>query len=109
MFYQQLYTRDDQVEEATDAIEDCLQYLQQLVTDEHNQELLRPVTQEEVNEAVKQLPAGKAPGTNTILAEFYHELWEDIDSDIFNFVVEMIEQAHIAEELNISKIALLPK
>ena len=108
-FYQQLYTRDDQVEAATGAREDCLHHLQQLVTAEHNRDLMRPITMEEVTEAVKQLPTGKAPGMDTIPAEFYHELWEDIDWDIFNFVAESITQTHIADELNISKIALLPK
>ena len=72
-------------------------------------ELLRPLTMEEVSEAMKQLPAGKSPGVDSIPAEFYQELWEDIDVDIFNFVSESINQCFIAEELNISKIALLPK
>ena len=58
---------------------------------------------------MKQLPAGKAPGVDAIPAEFYQELWEDISLDIFNFVSESINQAHINPELNISKIALLPK
>lgn len=64
---------------------------------------------EEVEEAVKQLPAGKAPGVDTIPTEFYQTLWEEIGCDVFNFVTEAISQCHIAEELNISKIALLPK
>ena len=58
---------------------------------------------------MKQLPAGKAPGVDAIPAEFYQELWEDIDLDIFNFVSEAISHTYIAEELNVSKIALLPK
>ena len=108
-FYEQLYTRDEQVEIAMEAREDCLQYLKPLVTEEHNKELSRPITMEEVTAAVKQLPAGKAPGTDTIPAEFYQALWEEIDSDILHFVTESLDQAHIAEELNVSKIALLPK
>lgn len=64
---------------------------------------------EEVTEAVKQLPTGKAPGTDTIPAEFYQAVWGDIDGDIFNFVTESISQAQIAKELNVRKIALLPK
>lgn len=39
-FYKQLYTRDDQVEEATEAREDCLQYVQALITEEHNRGLM---------------------------------------------------------------------
>ena len=108
-FYKQLYTRDNQVEEAAYIREACLQLISQPVTSEHNQELIKPITLEEVTAAVKQLPAGKSPGTDTIPAEFYQALWEDIDGDILNFVTESIEHTHIAAELNISKIALLPK
>lgn len=108
-FYKQLYTQDDQVEEAEEAREDCLQYITNPVTEEHNQELLRPITMEEVTEAVKKLLAGKAPGTDTIPVEFYQELWSDIQEEVLCFVVESTSQAHLAAELNISKIALLPK
>ena len=108
-FYQQLYKANSQVEDNTMAREDCFTFLKSKVTPAHNAELLKPITQEEVSEAVKQLPAGKAPGTDAIPAEFYQELWADIDSDIFNFVSESITQASISAELNVSKIALLPK
>lgn len=64
---------------------------------------------DEVSTAVKQLPVGKAPGIDIIPAEFYQSLWEDIETDIFNFVSESISRAYIAEDLNISKITLLPK
>ena len=108
-FYQQLYKADDQVENNNLAREDCFTFLQTKVTPEHNLELLKPLTMDEVSEAVKQLPAGKAPGIDAIPAEFYQELWDDIDQDIFNFVLEATSQASISEELNVSKIALLPK
>lgn len=107
-FHEKLYTRDDQVEENVTTREDCLQYVTTTVTPEHNEELLKPLTMEEVTATIKQLPVGKALGVDTIPAEFYHELWLDIDLDIFNFVAETINQAHIQEELNINKIALIP-
>ena len=108
-FYKQLYTRDNTMEEAEEAREDCLQYLIRPVTEEHNQVLLQPLTSEELKEAIKQLPAGKAPGIDTVPAEFYQACWDEIDGNIFNFVAEAIDKQHIAEEMNISKIALLPK
>lgn len=108
-FYKQLYTADEQVELDNAAREDCFTYVRETVTAEHNTKLLRPITVEEVKEAMKQLPPGKTPGTDAIPAEFYQELWEEIELDIFNFVAESIEQAHISEELNVSKIAVLPK
>ena len=108
-FYEKLYTRDEAVEVDIEAQEECFRHLHQTVTAAHNQELLKPLTQEEVTEAVKQLPAGKAPSVDSIPAEFYQAMWADIDLDIFNFVSESITQARIAAELNVSKIALLPK
>lgn len=108
-FYQQLYTRDEAVEINDEAREDCFRYLQQTVTASHNAELLQPLTPKEVGTVVKQLPTGKAPGVDSIPAEFYQEVWEDIEFDIFNFVSESIDKAFIAADLNISKITLLPK
>lgn len=107
-FYETLYTRDEVVETNEAARQDCLQFIHQTVTEEHNVELLRPLTMEEVSEAMKQLPSGKSPGVDSIPAEFYQELWEDIEVDIFNFVSESTHCV-LEADLNISKIALLPK
>ena len=108
-FYENLYTKDKQVESNDTARADCFQHTRHTVTEEHNSELIKPITVEEIANAMKELPTGKALGIDTIPAEFYQELWEDIEFDIFNFVAEAITQEHIHEELNISKIALLPK
>jgi hypothetical protein len=108
-FYEQLYAQDDEVESNSEARADCLQFIQTTVTEEHNAELLKPLTLEEVTEAIKQLPTGKTPGVDSIPTEFYQELWDDIELDVFNFVSESTQQCFLAEELNVSKIALLPK
>ena len=108
-FYKELYTADDLVENNQAAREDCFKHVKVTVTADHNAELLKPITIEEVKEAMKQLPSGKAPGIDSIPAEFYQELWEEIEMDIFNFASESIEKTYINEDLNISKIALLPK
>ena len=108
-FYEKLYTKDEEVESNFSAREDCFQFIRPTVTAEHNAELMRPLTMEEVTETIKQLPTGKAPGVDSIPAEFYHELWEDIEVDIFNFVSESMNLCFLTEELNISKITLLPK
>lgn len=108
-FYEQLYSNDEQVENNLDARMDCLHLIRKTVTEEQNEELLRPLTSEEVADAVQKLPTGKSPGIDTIPAEFYQETWEDIELNIFNFVSESIYQEGIVDELNIGKIALLPK
>ena len=55
------------------------------------------------------MPTSKSPGLDTIPAEFYQEAWKDMQLDIFQFVAESINLEGIADELNICKIALLPK
>lgn len=73
-FYENLYTRDEQVENNDAARIDCFQYIRQTVMDEDNNELLKPISVEEVASATKELPTGKAPGVDAIPAEFYQEL-----------------------------------
>ena len=108
-FYENLYSRDEQVETNIPTRLDCLSFVQRTVTTDHNEELMKPLTQLEVLEAIRELPIGKSPGIDTIPAEFYQEVREEIESDIFNFVAESMSQEGIADKLNISKIALLPK
>ena len=108
-FYKNLYTSDELVENNEEAREDCFSFVKQTVTDAHNAELLQPLTLKEVTTAMNQIPAGKAPGVDSIPSEFYHELWDDIGPDVFNFVCETVSQTCITEELNVSKIALLLK
>ena len=108
-FYEQLYTRDEQVEGAIEARTDRFQHLNQPITEAHNKKLFRLITMEEVVTTVKQLPVGKAPGMVPIPTEFYQTMWEYIGCDVFNFVTESIRQCYIADERNISKIAIPPK
>lgn len=102
-FYRMLYTRGEQVEANAIAIQDCLQYLKQIVTTEYNEELLKPLTLEKVATAMKQRHAAKSPKVDSIPTELYQEMWEDIEFDIFNFVSESIREECILEELNICK------
>jgi hypothetical protein len=56
---------------------------------------------------LKQILTWKAHGIDAIPIEFYQELREDIEFDIFNFVSKNFSQVN--KKLNINKIALLPK
>lgn len=100
-FYRQLYTKEPQVENNTTAREECFHFVKHTITDDHNSELLKLLTAKEITKALKQLPAGKAPGVDAIPAEFFQKLWEDINLNVFNFASESINQAHISEEVRI--------
>lgn len=103
-FYENLYTKDDQVVANLDARQECFWHLKQTITEEHNIKLPWPLTMAEVPIATKKLLVGKLLGINSIPVEFYQEMWHDI-----NFVSEVINQVFFTKKLNVSKIALFSK
>lgn len=54
------------------AIERITQNMPKIVTEEHNQLLLRLVMPQEVDMAMKQLKEGKAPGPDGFTTTFFH-------------------------------------
>eukprot|EP00253_Pinus_taeda_P021219 PITA_21219 len=52
------------INDRSQAIQNITSKIPRLISDEHNQMLLKPVDLQEVESAVKQLKAGKAPGMN---------------------------------------------
>lgn len=78
-------------EPATDrqsAINEILQHIPRLITEEHNQLLLRLVTLTEVEEASNQLKAGKASGPNGFTSNIYYHFWDLIKVEVWNVVKE---------------------
>jgi len=58
-------------EERTDAIEELTQAIPHIITNEQNSALLRAVSMEEVEEAIKSMPNDKAPGLDGFTINFY--------------------------------------
>jgi hypothetical protein len=50
-------------------------HIPSLVTKEQNEALTRPITQEEVDQAVKEMPPGKSPGLDGFTTDFFHYCW----------------------------------
>lgn len=91
------------------AINEILQHIPKLITEEHNQLLLRPVTITEVEEASNQLKVGKAPGPDGFTPNFYHHFWDLIKADVWNVVKESRVMHWLFPSLNATFIALIPQ
>jgi hypothetical protein len=50
-------------------------HIPSLVAQEQNEALTRPITKEEVNQAVKEMPLGKALGLDGFMTYFFHYCW----------------------------------
>lgn len=80
-----------------------------LITEEHNQLLLRPVMPQEVDLAMTQLKEGKAPGPDGFTMNFFHAFWDLIKEEVWQVVEESRTLHWLLPSLNSTFIALLPK
>jgi hypothetical protein len=69
-YYQDLLK--EPVSDRSEAIRRVTAHIPALITQEKNAALTRPITQEEVDQAVKAMPAGKAPGPDGFTTDFFH-------------------------------------
>ena len=92
-----------------DAIEQITQHIPRLVSEEQNEALLRPTTQEEVNDAMQQNPVGKAPGPDGFTADFFHYCWHFIKANVWQIVEESRKTLGILLAFNATFLTLIPK
>eukprot|EP00253_Pinus_taeda_P030007 PITA_30007 len=91
------------------AIDKILRNIPKLISEEHNHLLLIPVDLQKVEEAVRQLKAGKAPGPDGFTSNFFHNFWDLIKLEIWQVVEESRTLRWMFPGLNATFIALIPK
>jgi hypothetical protein len=88
--------------------ESQIDYIPQ-VSQEENDLLTAPYSEEEVNKAIFQMEHNKAPGLDGFPSEFYQTFWDTITSDL----LQMFSVLHAGQLelfcLNFSEVILLPK
>jgi mannosylglycoprotein endo-beta-mannosidase len=106
-YYQDLLTEPPQ--DRTDAIRKVTRHIPTLVTPEQNAALTRPITQEEVDQAVKEMQTGKAPGPDGFTVDFFHHCWDLVGSDVWKVVEESRASGVVLPALNATFLTLIPK
>lgn len=69
-------------------INEILQHIPRIITEEHNQCLLRLVTMMEVELALTQLKDDKGSGPDGLTSNFYHHFWDLIKEEVWKMVEE---------------------
>jgi hypothetical protein len=72
----------------TPAICRITQHIPTLITPEKNKSLMRPISQEEVDQAIKEIPPGKAPGPDGFTTDFFHYCWSMVREEVCELVEE---------------------
>jgi hypothetical protein len=106
-YYKDLLTETNVNRE--EAIQKITKHIPPLVTPEQNRALLRPITQAEVDLAVKEMPPGKAPGPDGFTMDFFHHCWDMIKEEVWLAVEESRTSGQVLSALNATFITLIPK
>jgi len=64
------------------------QHILSHITPKQNQALMRPITQEEVDHAIKEMPLGNELGPDGLTTNFFHFCWPMIREDVWKLVEE---------------------
>lgn len=65
-----------------EAIEELTSLIPKLISEEKNLALTREISLEEVEEAVKEMPNGKAPGPDGFTIDFYKACWDIVKTEV---------------------------
>jgi exonuclease III len=85
-YYKDLLTETN--DDRMPAINKITRNIPSLITQEHNEALTRPITQEEVDQAVKEMPPGKSPSPDGFTTDFFHYCWPMIREEVWQVVEE---------------------
>jgi hypothetical protein len=70
---------------------------------------MRPITLEEVDPTIKEIPLGKAPGLNGFITKFFQFCWLMIIEEVWKLVEEFKTSGKVFLALNATFFTLIPK
>ena len=76
---------------------------------EDNENLNKPISMQEVEEALSQMAQGKAPGPDGFTTNFFHFFWEMIKKEVWAIVEESRSKRGVLKDFNVTFLALIPK
>ena len=104
-FYRKLYTTEKVKENVQDKL---LRNIKTKLSKEKQSELDKPVTEVEIEKAIRCLQVGKSPGLDGFPVEIYQEYWHKIKDFFVPFVNEVREKG-LSNRKNVSVIKLAYK
>ena len=79
------------------------------VTDADNAELIKPIHDLEIKEAIFQMDKYKAPGSDGFGAAFFQDYWHIINKDVCHAIKTFFCEGKLLKQINHTLITLIPK
>jgi mannosylglycoprotein endo-beta-mannosidase len=108
-FYSRLYTSEASNASTAEAQELCWQSVPIKVSEDMNASLTSRLSLEEVCNAIRALPKGKAPGHDDIPMEFFHEYEQEVAPDLLQAFTAMLNEGATLPFINKGIITLILK
>jgi len=70
---------------------------------------MSPITQEEVDQALRDTPLGKTPGLDRFTSDFFHHYWSIICEEIWEIIEDSRRLGQVLQALNTTFLTLIPK
>ena len=86
-----------------------LDFIPRIVTEDMNDILTGEFQAWEVKAALKQMAPLKTPGPNGMPHLFYHNLWDLVQGDVINTILNFLNSGFLPNPLNHIFITLIPK
>jgi hypothetical protein len=96
-------------QDRTEAIQNVIQHIPHLVTEEQNNNLNKPIAEDKINQALQEMPNGKSQGPDGFTMEFFKSCWEFIKHEVYRVVEDTRRSYSILKALNATMITLIPK
>ncbi|KAH9750466.1 reverse transcriptase domain-containing protein [Citrus sinensis] len=105
-YFANLYTSTKPSQQQIDA---ALQGMPKRVTEEMNEELNKPFTEDEVSAALAQMCPTKAPGPDGLPAAFFQKHWQSVSRGVLTTSLHILNEGGTITPVNHTYIALIPK
>lgn len=106
-FFQELL--EEQAPDRGGAIYKVTQHIPALVSQEHNDLLMRPVEMQELEEVIKQMEGGKAPGPYNFTTNFFHSCWDMLKEEVLEIFEDSRRTGGVLSAFNATFLTLFPK
>jgi hypothetical protein len=89
--------------------EPILSLISPKITQEDNENLVKPITREELKEALFEMHPDKAPGPDGFNPAFYQHFWDHCGEDVYVAAKDWLERGYFPSSLNETNVCLIPK